>query len=122
MSQIYHLAPAARWATWPADQPYLPDEYTKDGFIHCTEGDALMLRVANRFYRTTPGAFVLVVLETEHLTSELRWEAASDGMAALFPHIYGPINQDAVVAVRRVVRAADGEFIRLDPAVHEEKA
>jgi uncharacterized protein (DUF952 family) len=31
----------------------------------------------------------------------------------LFPHIYGPLNAEAVVAVRLAQRAADGTFISL---------
>ena len=63
MKAIFHLAPAARWRDWPAEQPYLPAEYAADGFIHCTAGDELMLQVANRFYRDVPGAFVLLVID-----------------------------------------------------------
>ena len=119
MSAIYHLAPAARWHTWPAAQPYLPAEYADDGFIHCTAGDDLMLEVANRFYREVPGDFVLLVIDTARLTAPLRWEAAAhphgaadQGPAApLFPHIYGPIDRESIIEVRPVRRAADGEFL-----------
>ena len=110
MEYIYHLAPAARWYTWPSDQPYLPAEYDADGFIHCTAGDALMIAVANRFYRTAAGDFVLLVIDPARLTAPLKWEPSSDDLAALFPHIYGPLDRAAVQEVRRVLRAADGEF------------
>jgi uncharacterized protein (DUF952 family) len=108
---IYHLAPAERWRAWPADRPYLPAEYAADGFVHCTAGDALMLKVANRFYHDTAGDFVLLVLDPARLRSELRWEPSGDDLATLFPHIYGPIDRAAVVEVRAVRRAADGTFI-----------
>ena len=111
MEQIYHLAPADRWHEWPSDQPYLPAEYATDGFIHCTAGDELMLTVANRFYRTTTGDYVLLVIDTERLSAPLKWEPSTDGLAALFPHIYGPIDRAAVQEVRAVRRAADGEFL-----------
>ena len=111
MEHIYHLAPAARWHAWPGNQPYLPTEYDADGFIHCTAGDALMIAVANRFYRTTVGEYVLLVIDPARLTAALKWEASGDHLAALFPHIYGPIDRAAVQAVRAVRRAADGEFL-----------
>ncbi|GAB4115311.1 MAG: DUF952 domain-containing protein [Roseiflexaceae bacterium] len=110
MAQIYHLAPAARWQAWPSDRPYLPAEYEQDGFIHCTAGDALMLRVANHFYRQVVGAFVILVIDTELLTAELRWEQPSDTLAPLFPHIYGPINHAAIMTVRAIRRGDDGTF------------
>ena len=111
MDPIYHLAPAARWDAWPTVQPYLPAEYEADGFIHCSAGDAVMLAVANRFYRTTPGEFVLLVIDPAQLTAPLKWEPSSDDLAPLFPHIYGPINRAAVHEVRAVQRADDGEFL-----------
>ena len=111
MQAIYHLAPAERWNNWPAGTPYLPAEYDADGFIHCTAGDALMLRVANNFYRSAPGDFVLLAIDPEQLTSPLKWEQSTDGLDSLFPHIYGPIDRAAVVEVRPVRRGADGEFL-----------
>ena len=116
---IYHLAPAERWRSWPPTMPYLPAEYDADGFIHCTAGEELMLAVANRYYRQTPGAFLLVALAVERLDAPLRWEkgqppdgqAESEDLAPLFPHLYGPINPDAVVEVRAARRAPDGTFI-----------
>ena len=58
MSFIYHLAPATRRYSWPENKPYLPADYEKDGFIHCTKGDELMIKVANHFLRDVPGDFV----------------------------------------------------------------
>ena len=112
---IYHMAPTERWHSWPADQPYLPADYDRDGFVHCTAGDELMLAVANRFYRTVPGDFLLLVIDTTRLTSPLKWEAPqpSDTLAPLFPHIYGPINHDAVVASKQLHRAPDGAFVAI---------
>jgi len=108
---IYHLAPAARWRDWPADAPYLAAEYNADGFVHCTAGDDLMLEVANRFYRDVPGDFVLLVIDADRLTSPLKWEQSTDGLAQLFPHIYGPIDPAAVVEVRAVRRGEQGRFL-----------
>ena len=102
---------AARWHAWPNDQPYLPAEYDSDGFIHCTARDALMIAVANRFYPPTAGEYVLLVIDPARLTVPLKWEASGDDLAALFPHIYGPIDRAAVLEVRAVLRAADGEFL-----------
>lgn len=118
MAAIYHLAPAARWRGWPDEQPYLPAEFDADGFIHCTAGADLMLRVANRFYREAPGDFVVLEIDPAKLTSPLRWEDPSDplpsgepALAPEFPHIYGPIDRAAVVAVHAVRREPDGLFL-----------
>jgi uncharacterized protein (DUF952 family) len=122
-TRIYHLAPAERWSNWPAGKPYLPAEYDNDGFIHCTAGEELMLKVANSFYRQVPGDFVLLTLDVERLRAPLRWEApdhpssegartpAGDHSAPLFPHLYGPIESDAIMEVHKAERAPDGSFI-----------
>ena len=109
---IFHMAPAERWTTWPDHEPYVPAEFTADGFVHCTAGEALMARVANTLYRDTPGDFVLLVIDVDALTAPVRWEApAGADLAPLFPHIYGPINREAIIEVRRIQRAADGVFL-----------
>jgi uncharacterized protein (DUF952 family) len=110
---ILHLAPEARWLAWPDDADYLPAEYPNDGFVHCTAGDALLLAVANRYYRGHAGAFVALSVDVARLTVPLRWEAPADGLAEHFPHVYGAIDRVAIVAVRRAERAADGAFVGL---------
>lgn len=118
MHNIYHLAPAERWRSWPAGEPYLPAEFGADGFVHCTAGDDVMLKVANAFYRGAPGDFVLLEIGPAQLTAPLRWEppahpapGAAPPLAPQFPHIYGPIDRAAVVAVRPARRAEDGTFL-----------
>ena len=115
MAQIYHLALASRWHSWPQNTPYLPEAYAVDGFIHCTAGDALMIKVANTFYRSVPGNFLALVVETGLLTSRLEWEApsAGDDLAPSFPHIYGPLNLTAIVDVKTMLRDAKGQFTAL---------
>jgi uncharacterized protein (DUF952 family) len=116
MTLIYHMVPTERWRDWPTNMPYLPDEYDKDGFVHCTAGDELMLKVANHFYMNVSGDFGLLVIDTERLTSELKWESPTPGdtLAPLFPHIYGPINRDAVTSMRMMRRDADGRFVAIE--------
>lgn len=113
MSLIYHLAPATRWSTWPENELYFPAAYGEEGFIHCTLGDELMLKIANRFYRNVEGDFVLLVLDplkVEEYGSPIKWEEATD-MKEIFPHIYGGIDRRAVVEVRKFQRTDDGTFV-----------
>jgi uncharacterized protein (DUF952 family) len=106
------MAPVERWKAWPAHEPYVPAEFAVDGFVHCTEGEELMARVANALYRETPGDFVLLIIAVDRLTAPVRWERpASADPAPLFPHIYGPIDPEAIIEVRRIRRDADGTFL-----------
>lgn len=120
---IYHLAPAERWLDWPPTKPYLPAEYEADGFIHCTADEQLLLAVANQFYRQAVGRFVIISIDVDLLRAPLRWEqgqspagqVANEHLAPRFPHIYGPIDPEAVVEVRMAQRALDGTFISWEP-------
>lgn len=90
------------------------------GFIHCTRQPEVLLEVANRFYRDRPGDFVVLVIDPARLRAPVRDEppahpapVASLGTTVLFPHIYGPLNREAVVEVRAAERNADGTFVRV---------
>jgi uncharacterized protein len=113
---ILHLLSAAEYAAH-FDQAMVvacrPGE-----FLHFTQGAGVLVQVANSFLRSVPGEFVVLEVDPERLTAELRWEPpdppAAPGSAmhgVLFPHLYGPLNREAVVAVRPAVRATDGTFL-----------
>jgi uncharacterized protein (DUF952 family) len=51
--------------------------------------------VASRLYAGQSG-LVLLTIDTERLRSEVRYEPPP-GSDELFPHVYGPVNADAVI-------------------------
>lgn len=104
---IYHMTPRALWEEQAALPGFAPPSLADEGFIHCTAEPDRLLLVANRFYRDLPGAFIIVRIAPERLTVALRWEMADDH---LFPHIYGPLNRDAVEQTIEFPRLADGTF------------
>jgi uncharacterized protein (DUF952 family) len=116
---IHHLVPATEYRAVPAGQAYLPAQFAADGFIHCTTEIEVLLHIANTFYQDAPGEFLVLVIDPARLTSPLRYEPPSPTPAAgplvgrLFPHIYGPLNASAVIAVRPAQRAANGTFLSL---------
>jgi len=117
---IYHLTPADYYNSLPADQPYRPREFDRDGFIHCTTGEERMLLVADTLYRRVPGEFLLLTIDEHKVTSPVKYEN-SGGM--LFPHIYGALNRDAIVRVAAVGRREDGTFLPIgEPDSAAEKA
>jgi uncharacterized protein (DUF952 family) len=99
---------ATTWQTQPQDQLYIQPSLASEGFIHCTAEPALLMWVANYFFKAEPGAFVLLCIDEAAVSAEVKWEAAGD---QIFPHIYGPLNLDAVVRVLDFPRRADGEFV-----------
>ena len=108
MSIIYHLLLEKDYNRHLGAATYLPDRFDEDGFIHCTGDKEALLRVANDYFLGVNERVLVLAIEAARLTAEVRFEppAPIEGAgtshlqgAALFPHIYGPLNLDAVVGV-----------------------
>ena len=79
------------------------------GFIHASMAEQVE-NVANAVFRGVRG-LVLLVIDPELVTSEIRYEPAMvENQSAQFPHIYGPLNVDAVIEVLAFDAEADGRF------------
>jgi glutathione S-transferase len=111
MSVIYHIATAPDWAQARRDGEYTTSTrgltLAEQGFIHASTGEQVA-RVANLFYKGLPDLLVLVI-DTDRVGPEIRYEHVP-GSDAPFPHIYGPLNVDAVIATRPLAAGPDGEF------------
>lgn len=102
-----HLVPAADWAAADRTRPYEAASLVSEGFIHCTDGDGELLRTADRHYRDDPRPFVVLTVDLDLVTAP--WSVADP--AGIYPHVFGPIDQAAIVAVRSLVREPDGRFV-----------
>jgi release factor glutamine methyltransferase len=76
-----------------------------EGFIHCSQPEQIHI-VANRFYQGIPDQ-VLLWLRPEKVSSEIRWEGVG---SVQFPHIYGPVNLEAVTSISSLNPEPGGEF------------
>jgi uncharacterized protein (DUF952 family) len=98
---IYHIAEAADWQQAQRDGQYTTSTRGRtlagEGFIHASTAEQVPL-VAGAYYRGVPD-LVLLVIDTERVRPELRYEQVP-GQGDPYPHIYGPLNLDAVVEVR----------------------
>jgi len=117
---ILHLLPRRDWEAFAAsdEAAYHPASLAAEGFVHCTATDALLLRVANSFYRGIEGDVAVLVIDPSRLRSKVVFEAPvhSDPLATeRFPHIYGPIDRSAVVRVRAMERDAEGSYTVITP-------
>lgn len=104
---LYHIATRADWEAAQSLGSYQADSLATDGFIHCST-HAQVLATASRFFRGQPG-LVLLVIAPQRLRSEVRYENLEGG-EELFPHLYGPLNLEAVTGVYPFVPDADGSF------------
>jgi uncharacterized protein (DUF952 family) len=103
---IYHIAPAGDWEQAQRAGVYRAASLDAEGFIHLSTR-AQVLWVAGRFYRGRPG-LVLLAVDPARLAAELRYEESEPGQR--FPHLYGPLNLDAVAAAAPFPPGADGAF------------
>ena len=102
---IIHLCQEIEWQATQQPGIYKNKSLDQEGFIHCSQPHQI-LQVANRFYQGIPG-LILCWIDPMKITSVIRWEE-SDG--AIFPHIYGPINVDAVLSVNAITPDIDGIY------------
>lgn len=109
---IYHMLPQATWAAQSPELSYVAPSLAQEGFIHCTGEPTWLVKVANMFYVAEPGPFVILCIDEAAVDPQVKWEAA-DGHR--FPHIYGPLNLNAVIGVVPFPRNAAGQF--LDPGL-----
>ena len=105
---ILHITSRTAWSVAQESGEYSADSLAGEGFIHCSKEDQV-LRVAENFFNGQHG-LVLLVIDPARLTSELHWEPGVDLPNEFFPHVYGPINLDAVVNVLTFEPDTDGKF------------
>jgi|SRR5215469_4300539 len=108
---IYHIAFESDWALASETGEYRVSTRGKtldeQGFIHASDAHQVA-GVANFIYRQDDGLVVLEI-DVAKLRSQVRYEGVP-GSDELFPHIYGPLNVDAVVAVLPFAQGPDGSF------------
>jgi len=109
---IYHIATRADWERARADGQYTRSTVDKtlgeEGFIHASQASQVA-RTANRFYLDVPDELVLLVIDPGRLRAEVRYEDVP-GAELPFPHVYGPLNVDAVVDARPFAAGPDGTY------------
>ena len=111
---IYHMTTRQAWREAQGRGEYRAESLVSEGFIHCST-ETQILPVAEKYYKGQEG-MLLLQIDPARLTSELRWEPPSGGPPPgvpegdLFPHIYGPINLDAVVKVYDLESNPDGNY------------
>lgn len=98
---IFHILKKSEWQEAVIRGVYEPASLRHEGFIHCSTIEQTAATVS-RFFRGQTD-LVLLNIDPQRLAAELRYEPPADPKDdradQLFPHIYGPLNLDAVVRV-----------------------
>lgn len=109
MPLTYHLAPEESWEGADPAAPYAAPSLDAEGFIHCTDEREAMVETANRHYGSDPRTFVVLTVDLEAIGSPWRY----DEPGSPYPHVYGPLDRSAIVAIDRPIRDADGRFLSI---------
>ena len=104
---IYHLVPKRFYEQQTKNAVYLPKPFAQEGFIHCTKEPAEMARVANRFYKQERGPHVYLYIDTKQVRAKIQY----DDEAKKYPHIYGGLNHNAIVAIKPAGRDENKNFL-----------
>lgn len=93
---IFHIANKNVWEASKETGEYTGDTLQTEGFIHCSTREQIYEVACYLFSKKDN----LVILEIdEHaVIPEIKYEDAGNGK--LYPHIYGPLNIEAVKNIR----------------------
>ncbi len=108
MQPIFHIATVADWEAAQRTGAYTTSTrgrtLEEEGFIHASRLDQVQ-PVFARYYADAGVPLVLLVVDPDLLTSEVRVEPVGEDT---YPHVYGPIEPAAVVEVHPLY--ADGRW------------
>lgn len=102
MEPIFHVTRADDWRAAQVRGTYRISTRDRtleeEGFIHCSYAHQVA-HVVGTYFRDVDGLLVLVI-DPQRVKAEIREESA--GGEERFPHIYGPLNLEAVIETRPV--------------------
>ena len=96
MNIIYHIATNDAWKKAQETGNYEHPSLKEEGFIHCSL-DHQVEGVLDRYFKGQTG-LVKLVIDTTKLTSKYVYDWSKSNTDT-YPHVYGPINNDAIVEV-----------------------
>lgn len=112
---LFHICTDEEWQQARVAGAYIAEALDRDGFVHCSDPGTVHLP-ANRLYAGRDD-LVLLQIDPTRVSAPVKWEPGidEDPDGPWFPHIYGSINLDAVVAVHPFVLNPGGRFTPVQP-------
>ncbi|WP_310427246.1 DUF952 domain-containing protein [Chamaesiphon sp. VAR_48_metabat_135_sub] len=107
MNTILHITQKQEWEKAQDLGTYRSSTLASEGFIHCSTL-AQVIGSANRFFKGQKD-LVILKIDIDRVNPEIRYEGGDANN--LFPHIYGELNIDAVIASIDLEADVDGLFI-----------
>ena len=107
MARIFHLITEGDWELAHNVEHWRPPSLGDEGFVHCSKDREQAVRVVQRLY---PDRSDLLALEVD--TDKLQYSVISEPSRSgeIYPHIYGPLETNAVVMVWHVKPDGQGGY------------
>lgn len=99
MPVIFHITTESVWIAAQTAGQYEAPSLKEEGFIHCCQEDQIP-DVHQRYFDGQQKLLKLSI-DTSKLKSQLIYEWSPTN-AATYPHVYGPINTDAIIAADKL--------------------
>lgn len=96
---VYHITKANDWKEAQMEQIYAPSSLRDEGFIHFATKEQLP-RVIDRYFKDQTD-LLLIHVDPLKVKAELKYEQVYE-QESLYPHLYGPLNLDAVIKTELV--------------------
>lgn len=107
MKKILHITTKTDWEKAKQVGVYTAPSLEKAGFIHCSLAQQIP-PVANHNFKGQEGLIILEIDEGKVKYNVKYEDLWSEGQ--LYPHIYGPLNIDAVIRIVPFPPELDGTF------------
>ncbi|MBB4265652.1 DUF952 domain-containing protein [Roseospira visakhapatnamensis] len=105
---VYRLCSLDDWQAAATVGVFLgSDQDRADGFIHLSGADQVPETAGRHYAGVRP--LMLLTVDARRVDGEVRWEESRGG--ALFPHLYGTIPLEAVLAAYRLAEDRAGRLM-----------
>jgi uncharacterized protein (DUF952 family) len=99
MAIIYHVTTREEWNKATENGAYIAPSLALENFIHCSKAEQVA-GVLQRYFKGKTD-LVRLTIDTDRLTAPWKYDLAPS-VNEEFPHVYGPINTDAVIEVESI--------------------
>lgn len=94
--RLFHVVRPADWESHSGNW-YEAESLSSEGFIHCSFAEQLDAVICR--YYSDANELIILEIDPTRLDSKLVVEPSTGGEN--YPHVYGPINKDAIVVTQR---------------------
>jgi uncharacterized protein (DUF952 family) len=106
MSLLLHITSRTQWDRARFAGVYRTESLDTEGFIHCSTRDQVLGVAAKHFGGRED--LVLLCIDSSRVQAPIQFDPTESGER--FPHVYGPLNVDAVTRTVVFPPRPDGSF------------